>query len=330
MKSTRRITIKLPPLPTAWNKLTSREMEEVHRLMVKRQVNEVQYGEEKAGNLFKFDCFILFTGLKVLKRTSKDEKGDTVFFFRRRGWRYLFERIPMRSWQITQWIGSSLQFLDDPYRRTVCPYAYIRLYGKKLKAPSDLMTNLTHQQYTVAQNMLTLYWQAASVADSLEKKGGSREAVREQQRRIKQAKCRFLSALFTPSSLEVEVRTESSVRRVRRRVWAFEMAQVTANEWRFRRPADRMFPVMLQFFQSVQMYYSRIFPDLFTSSKSGKGKDYLLMEAETMNAVMKYAGFTGYQDIYDSNAFFILGVLNNMSKEAKQIEEMNRKMKAKK
>lgn len=324
-----RKSIKLPPLPSAWNRLTAREMEKVHALEMKRMKDASVMGVEHARHIFRLNCFMLFLGLKAVRLTVEDGSGETVYLFRRKGPLHLFERIPMRAWQIQQWIESGLGFLDDPYRRTVCPYTFIRLYGRRFKAPSDLMTSLTHQQYTVAQNMLTVYWQAEGVADTLVKTGGSRHALREQLRRMRDAQCRFLSTLFTPSSLEVEVRAESSVRRVRRRVWAFDMAQVEGNAWRFRRVARRMFPVMLQFFQSVQRHYSRIFPDLFTSAGGGRNRDYLLMEVETMNAVMKYAGFTGYQDIYDSNAVFILGVLNSMSKEAKDIKMMNEKMRRK-
>ncbi|MBQ0050218.1 MAG: hypothetical protein KBT12_08325 [Bacteroidales bacterium] len=46
----------------------------------------------------------------------------------------------------------------------------------------------------------------------------------------------------------------------------------------------------------------------------------------TMNAVMKWQGFTEHQKVYDSNAVFIFSILNSMTKEAKAIEEANQKM----
>ena len=52
-------------------------------------------------------------------------------------------------------------------------------------------------------------------------------------------------------------------------------------------------------------------------------------EVGTINAVMKYQGYASPQEIYDTNLPIILGVLNNMTKEAKEIEKMNAKIKRK-
>lgn len=71
------------------------------------------------------------------------------------------------------------------------------------------------------------------------------------------------------------------------------------------------------------------FPKLF--SGDGKGSDTIPMvsEVNTINAVMKWQGFTEHQKVFDSNAIFIFSILNSMTKEAKAIEEANQKMKAK-
>jgi hypothetical protein len=42
---------------------------------------------------------------------------------------------------------------------------------------------------------------------------------------------------------------------------------------------------------------------------------------------MKYAGYAEQQQVYDSNLPFVLDILNTMTKEAKDIEEMNAKYK---
>ena len=49
----------------------------------------------------------------------------------------------------------------------------------------------------------------------------------------------------------------------------------------------------------------------------------------TINAVQKYAGFNSPQTVYDQNSVFIFKFLDSMAEEAKQIEDMNRKMKTK-
>ena len=42
---------------------------------------------------------------------------------------------------------------------------------------------------------------------------------------------------------------------------------------------------------------------------------------------MKYAGYAGQQEVYDSNIPFVLDILNTMTKEAKEIEKMNSRIK---
>ena len=55
--------------------------------------------------------------------------------------------------------------------------------------------------------------------------------------------------------------------------------------------------------------------------------DALQGEVGTVNTIMKYAGYAEQQQVYDSNLPFIFDILNTMTKEAKEIEEMNAKYK---
>ena len=50
-------------------------------------------------------------------------------------------------------------------------------------------------------------------------------------------------------------------------------------------------------------------------------------EVDTINAVMKYQGYTDPQQVYDANLPIVFGTLNTMTKEAKEIEKMNQKLK---
>ena len=52
-------------------------------------------------------------------------------------------------------------------------------------------------------------------------------------------------------------------------------------------------------------------------------------EVGTINTIMKYAGYAEQQQVYDSNLPFVLDILNTMTKEAKEIEKMNAKIKKK-
>lgn len=326
----KRRTIQLPALPKSWNHLSSAELEQVNLLMRRKQQMLRTTDEPLADRDFKLHAFLLLSGLKIVRRAVRDEKGEFYYLLRRRGILHLLERIPMKSWQINQWIDYCLQFLDTPQKRTKSPYSFIRLYGKQFKSPSDLMTDITYQQYSSAQNLLSEYWNTVKLIDTLIERRASRLAITEQMKKIQMYQCQFLSVLFTPSYIEKETMKDGKTIRMNRRVWLYDQSQIKDNEWRFRHVSGRMFPVMLQFFQSVQTYFSFIYPDLFTTAKGSEGKDAVKMEVETINAVMKYQGFKDYSEVYNSESVRILGVLNTMSKDAKQIEEMNRKMKMKK
>ena len=322
--STKR-SIHLPALPDSWNRLSTRELEEVQKFLVLRERDTMRVGPQRAAMVFKFRCFVLFLNLRVRQKTIEDN-GETVFLFRRRGLRHLFETIPMRAWQVTQWINGSLKFLDDLFARYTTPYEFVRLFGKRFKGPTDLLTSLTYMQYSNAQNLLVKYWETEGVISVLKEKKRKPSTIRQAEKRSEKIQCKFLAVLFNVPSRETEIRTECSSRKVDRKVWAYDNCQI--NNWKyFRFACRRMFPVMLQYFQSVQSYYSKIYPDLFTdkstSNSKRKGSQVLIMEVDSMNQIMKYAGFSNYQDIYNSHAVFILGVLNDMNKYAKSIEEMN-------
>lgn len=93
-----------------------------------------------------------------------------------------------------------------------------------------------------------------------------------------------------------------------------------------------LFHICFQVWQTaVVNYYPTVFPLLFGGS--GRSSDplhtALTGEVGTINAVMKYQGYSSPQEIYDTNLPIILGVLNNMTKEAREIEKMNSKIKRK-
>lgn len=325
--------INLPALPDSWNRLSSRELEEVNRLMAVRNA-ELGYREEQAADRrFKLRCFLLFLRLKVARNAVKDEKGEWCFLFRRKGVLRFREAIPMRAWQVNQWIDDRLGFLDRPYGRLVSPYTFVRfrLGTVRMKAPDDLLGDVTFHQYLTAQNALDACWETEEVIRQLAARGGTRKALREQEKKAERLRCRFLAALFTRPARETgEIREGRYVRSRKRTVWAYSDGQAERNAKYFRRAEKRMFPVMAQFFQSVQEYYAGIYPDLYTGKKSGK-KAYsqLKVEVEMVNSIMKWQGFADYDAVYDAEAVRILGLMNAMSKEAKEIEKMNERMRNK-
>lgn len=324
--------IVLPALPEKWTDLSTKELEGVAKLDVLRAMELRTSAEGAADRRFKLRCFLLFLNLKTARKAVKGEDGEWRYLFRRKGLRYLTELIPLRAWQVNQWIDDKLKFLDNPYKLYSSPYPKVRLWGGLvcMKGPADLMGDVTFQQYLTAQNIVDAYWNTVNLIQTLEREG-TEKAIREQVKRMRKLKRRFLAAMCCRPVKETgEIREGRYVRSKKRTVYAYSEGQHVRNEKFFRGVEDRMFPVMLQFFQSVQEYYASIYPDLYTGHRSGK-KSYsqLKVEVEMVNNVMKYQGFSDYDAVYDAEAVRILGIMNAMNMEAKEIEKINKRMKAK-
>lgn len=90
-----------------------------------------------------------------------------------------------------------------------------------------------------------------------------------------------------------------------------------------------LFPVLHQNFQSSMIAHKKNFPLLFSGSGGGGASDPVVSMINTINAVMKWQTYASQQAVRDDNAISVFAVLNNMSKEAKEMEEANRKMKSK-
>lgn len=90
-----------------------------------------------------------------------------------------------------------------------------------------------------------------------------------------------------------------------------------------------LFPVLHQNFQSSMIAHKKNFPYLFSGGGGGGTSDPLVSMLNTVNAVMKWQTYQSQQAVYDDNAVSVFAVLNNMTKEAKEMEEANKKMKRK-
>ena len=110
-----------------------------------------------------------------------------------------------------------------------------------------------------------------------------------------------------------------------------DRAEQTVPFWRAQMPAaPTLFHICFQCYQTALTYYASAYPLLFGSpDKSDAMRDALQGEVGTVNTVMKYAGYADQQQVYDSNLPFILDILNTMTKEAKEIEKINAKIKKK-
>lgn len=317
--------------PHSWDELTGEQLEAIHRMKDEaRSRAEHSKDPEKVVNEYKLKVFLYLARLKVRKRAIPNEDGTFIYILRRKGWRHLFEEIPMESWQIAQWITDLLPFLDEPGGRLEAPYEYLRVGTKNYKAPDSQLTSVTFEQYNHAQQYLVAYWDTRNSAEEMKNQGGSRKAVKHLYRESDQYKAMFLATLIVPPVKQTQHVDENGTYRVNRTAYIYHSSYAEKNWKKFTgKRWHYVFEVMVQFVQSCLEEYRNKFPDLFTTHNGGGSEDFIVMEADKMNAIKKYGEFKNYQDIYNSNTFFIFGVLSNMCKEAKQIEEMNRKMKAK-
>lgn len=327
MEKIRRIDLDFPH---SWDELTGPQLEYIHRLLHRAAEQARRTGDaDKAVHEYKLRVFLHLAGLKVRKRAYKKDDGTYIYIVRRKGWRHLFEEIPMESWQVAQWIKDLLGFLDEPSQRLEAPYDYFRIGLKRWKAPDSQLTSLTFEQYNHAQQYLMAYWDTHNAAEELKKDGGTRGGVKHLYKEAEMYRAMFLATLIIPPVRQTEHTDENGTYRVDRTAYVYHSSYGERNWKRFRgRRWQWVFEVMQQFLQSCLSEYRNKFPDLFTTHKGGEDKDFIVLEADKMNAIKKHGGFPNYQDIYNSNAFFIFGELNNMCQEAKQIEEMNRKMKS--
>lgn len=318
--------------PDSWEQLTAEQIEAVHRLKHEAYKQALRSDDpEKTVNQFKLRVFLLLAGLKVRKRAIPKEDGTFIYLLRRKGWKHIFEEIPMESWQIAQWIKALLPFLDEPNGLLSCPYTTFKVHGTTYKAPDPQLTSVTFEQYNHAQQFLIAYWDTFRLIEEMKNNGSSVKAIKHQYKELEQYKAQFLATLFTPAVHQTLQTDENGTYRVNRIAYPYHSSQsethwkhFSGKRWRW------TFEVMVQYLQSCLEEYRSKFPDLFTSHSGADGKDFIVLEADKMNAIKKYGNFGSYQSIYDSNAFFIFGQLSNMCQEAKAIEEMNRKIKSKK
>lgn len=200
----------------------------------------------------------------------------------------------------------------------VLPAATVKMGRRVFSLPGVCCNNLTWQQYRSLQATVGRLFTAGIPED---------QAVGLQ--------AQFLAHITVPRSLALVDTTGGSIRL--RLHWEYrydtERAEQLEGWWR-RQLEDRhcqcLYHVCLQTYQTALTYYSAVYPLLFSGGgKSDPLSDALTGEVGTINTVMKYAGYSEQQQVYDSNLPFVFDILNTMTKEAKEIERMNARIRKK-
>lgn len=318
-KNKQQTSVNLPAPPSSWNALTEAQLIGIHELM-SAGLSEVEY---------KLKVLLLLLDLEVLKRAERQEDGTFTYCFRRRGRKFRSESLGMQSWEVCYWMDKYLKFLDEPFQLTQLPFEHVTVGGRKYKAPDAQMMNLTYEQYGNAQRYLMAFWNASRLVDSLRKNGASTEALLNAESQALGFRAGFLAHMYVPGSWRIFDQRGGMTRFKPSRVYSYSSDEAERHVDAFRTAPSWLFDVTYQLFQSSLALYKKDFEHLFKEYEDENGKSALVMEIDTVNAVMKYAGYTDQQVVYDSNVGFIFGFLNSMSHEAKQIEEMNNKMKMK-
>ena len=206
---------------------------------------------------------------------------------------------------------------------------------KHFALPAVACNNLTWQQYRALQNIVSQLFS---------------EDITEEQAFELQAK--FLANILTPRSFALLDTFGGSIRlrphyeyrynadHAERLAKWFEKKMKSENtsllqkqfppSLRGRAGVGLLFHICFQTYQTAINYYTLSYPLLFSDSgKKDSLRDALTGEVGTINTIMKYAGYAEQQQVYDSNLPFVLDILNTMTKEAKEIEKMNSKIKRK-
>ena len=200
----------------------------------------------------------------------------------------------------------------------------VEVAGVTFALPQGACSNITWHQYRSLQAIAPQLWQ---------------DGLTEDEARSLHAQ--FLAYILVPAPATAETgdrfHTKPSFR------YDAERAEASVQFWENQlrgeehqpsaishQPSSVLFHICFQVWQTaVANFYPSVFPLLFGGGKSDPLHTALTGETDTINAVMKYQGYTSPEQVYNTELPIILGTLNTMSKEAKEIEKMNAKIKRK-
>lgn len=195
------------------------------------------------------------------------------------------------------------------------PIETLTVRRRHFALPQVACVNYTWQQYRTLQ----------AIATQLFRDGMGEEEALDLQ-------AQFVASSLVPRSVALFDTNGGTIRFRPHWAYVFDPAQADslAAWWRKRKDLPVLFHICFQAYHTAILSYERIYPLLF--SDGGKGdpvRTAISGESGTLNAVMKYQGYSDPQQVYDANLPIILDTLNTMAKEAKEIEKMNSKIKKK-
>ena len=326
--------MSLPPLPNSWSELSWQQLTDCWQV-------KQRYGGN--ADVARVAAMLVLLGCEVCS-------GATVFSTHSGEALYRLKDKDGCQWTVTareaaQMARASLPWFDYPYgdpgepavkdsKNKVVKEArdpvrgYVSHMRDALILPRDTMkvgrrvfalpqvacNNLTWQQYRSLQ----------AIAPQLFSEGLSEQQVLDLQ-------AQFLAHSLVPRSLALLDTTNGSIRLRPHYEFCYNTSQAEGLVRFWRKHAEgTLFHICFQCYQTALTYYAATYPLLFSGEeKKDAMRDALSGEVGTINTIMKYAGYAEQQQVYDSNLPFVLDILNTMTKEAKEIERMNSKIKKK-
>jgi hypothetical protein len=190
----------------------------------------------------------------------------------------------------------------------------VEVAGVTFALPQGACSNITWHQYRSLQAIAPQLWQDGLTDDE-----------------ARSLHAQFLAYILVPAPPTEETsdrfHTKPSFR------YDAERAEASVQFWNSQLStlnSQLLFHICFQVWQTaVANFYPSVFPLLFGGGKSDPLHTALTGETDTINAVMKYQGYSSPEQVYNTELPIILGTLNTMSKEAKEIEKMNAKIKRK-
>ena len=339
---------EFPALPKSWSELSWQQLCDVWSI-------KQRYGENADAE--RVSVLLSFLGLKPCNENTVGTDmmtGEKIYMFRTDDGRCY----TARPRELAYYAKKALPWVDYPYgdpgekeqlddkghvikeRREavvgyvspmrdamILPVEYAKVYGRYFSLPQMACNNLTWQQYRALQ----------SITPQLFTEGiGVDQAVTLQSQ--------FLANILVPRTLAMVDSSGGSIRFRPHYEYRYSAVQADGlSKWfekKMRKEIRRrkrglsgislttLFHISFQTYQTALTYYSVVYPLLFADSgKVDQLRDALTGEVGTINTIMKYAGYAEQQQVYDSNLPFVFDILNTMTKEAKEIEKMNSKIK---
>lgn len=314
--------ISLPDLPASWEQLTPEQMTGLNAIRHRPLRLQEEY-------LFQAFCFLL--GIELVEGGGRMEEQDFCYEFRRTGEKRTFF---LQSWEVQFFVDNKLKWLLKDCDRLSEVYPKIELGGMTFSGPGYAMANMTYQQYQFSQRYLEAhYTYTRSLLQTVMQQdvpAKDREKIEQWAHEREQMRRMFLSSVFTPACQittrlvdGVQVKYDPPIEG-----YVFTADQIERYAPLFADFPEEKSDAVMQHFNGVQLYYKRIFPLLYGEGDGGK-HDFIEIEQSTMNMLQDKLHLS-YQQIYDSNAPFILGKLNDIIKEGKEIERINARMKSRK